>query len=100
MRYWVTIGLWLALLAGCQTVVAQVPLRLAIFDAQGDETGEVGVFLRTLAKEETARFELLDEALVRGRHAQAVLRFTADGETRRHWFHGFEAEIIVSVGGR
>jgi len=42
----------------------------------------------------------LDEALVRGRHAQAVLRFTADDETRRHWPHGFEAEITVSVGGR
>jgi len=42
----------------------------------------------------------LDEALVRGRHAQAVLRFAADGETRRHWPHEFEAEITVSIGGR
>jgi glucose-6-phosphate 1-epimerase len=42
----------------------------------------------------------LDEALVRGHHAQAVLRFRADAETRRLWPHSFEAEITVSVGGR
>jgi glucose-6-phosphate 1-epimerase len=42
----------------------------------------------------------LDEALVRGRHAQAVLRFSADAETRRLWPHTFDAEITVSVGGR
>ena len=65
MKYWATIGLWLALLAGYQTASAQVPLRLAIFDVQDDETGEVGAVLRALAKEETARFELLDDALVR-----------------------------------
>jgi glucose-6-phosphate 1-epimerase len=42
----------------------------------------------------------LDEALVRGQHAQAVLRFTADAETRKHWPHEFIAELTVSVGGR
>jgi glucose-6-phosphate 1-epimerase len=42
----------------------------------------------------------LAEALVRGRHAQAVLRFVSDAGTRAHWPHEFEAEITVSVGGR
>ena len=42
----------------------------------------------------------LEEAIVRGRHAQAVLRLRADDETRRHWPHAFEAEITVSVAGR
>jgi glucose-6-phosphate 1-epimerase len=42
----------------------------------------------------------LDEALVRGQHAQAVLRFAADAETRKHWPHEFTAELTVSVGGR
>jgi glucose-6-phosphate 1-epimerase len=42
----------------------------------------------------------LDEALVRGQHAQAVLRFRADGETRRHWPHEFDVELTISVGGR
>jgi glucose-6-phosphate 1-epimerase len=42
----------------------------------------------------------VDEALVRGKHAQAVLRFTADAQTRRHWPHEFDAELTVSVGGR
>jgi glucose-6-phosphate 1-epimerase len=42
----------------------------------------------------------LDEAAVRGRHAQAVLRFASDDETRQAWPHDFTAEITVSVGGR
>ena len=42
----------------------------------------------------------LDEAMVRGRHAQAVLRIGADAELRSLWPHDFEAEITVSVGGR
>lgn len=35
-----------------------------------------------------------------GAHAQAVLRFTADDDTRRLWPHEFSAEITVSVQGR
>jgi glucose-6-phosphate 1-epimerase len=42
----------------------------------------------------------LDEALVRAQHAQAVLRFASDDETREAWPHDFTAEITVSVGGR
>ena len=41
-----------------------------------------------------------EEALVRGRHAQAVLRFAADEATKRDWPHAFEAEITVSLAGR
>jgi glucose-6-phosphate 1-epimerase len=47
-----------------------------------------------------AREWALEEALVRGRHAQAVLKFAADAETRKHWPHDFELELTVSVGGR
>jgi TonB family protein len=64
LRHWVTTGLWLALLAGCQAASAQTLLRLAIFDLQDDETGEVGAFLRAQAKAEQSQFELLDGALV------------------------------------
>jgi glucose-6-phosphate 1-epimerase len=35
-----------------------------------------------------------------GTHAQAVLRFAADDETRALWPHDFEAEITVSVIGK
>lgn len=65
MKYWATIGLGLLLLAGCLPASAQAPLRLAVLDLQGDETGEVGALLHALAKEERAKFELLDDALVR-----------------------------------
>jgi len=41
-----------------------------------------------------------DDAPSHGGHAQAVLRFTADDETRRIWPHAFEAEITVSIVGR
>jgi len=65
MKYWMTTGLWLALLAGCQTTSAQTPLRLAIFDVQGDGTGDVGASLHALAKAEQTSFELLDDTLAR-----------------------------------
>ena len=42
----------------------------------------------------------LDESPAHGQHAQAVLRFVADDETRKIWPHEFEAEITVSVTGR
>jgi glucose-6-phosphate 1-epimerase len=42
----------------------------------------------------------LQESPAHGGHAQAVLRFTADTETRAIWPHEFEAEITVSVIGK
>jgi len=42
----------------------------------------------------------LEEAIVRGRHAQAVLRISSSDETRALWPHEFDAEITVSVAGR
>jgi glucose-6-phosphate 1-epimerase len=45
----------------------------------------------------------LDETPVhaaRGEHAQAVLRFVADEDTRRLWPHEFEVELTVAVVGR
>lgn len=42
----------------------------------------------------------LGELMSHGAHAQAVLRFTANDETRALWPHDFEAEITVSVTGR
>ncbi|HEX4510700.1 MAG TPA: D-hexose-6-phosphate mutarotase [Burkholderiaceae bacterium] len=41
-----------------------------------------------------------EEAVVRGRHAQGVLRFEANDETRAIWPHDFTAEITLSVSGR
>jgi glucose-6-phosphate 1-epimerase len=35
-----------------------------------------------------------------GKHAQAVLRFVADGATRELWPHAFEAEITFSLVGQ
>src|SRR5471032_218830 len=42
----------------------------------------------------------LGETTSHGGHAQAVLRFTANDDTRGLWPHEFEAEITVSVIGR
>jgi len=42
----------------------------------------------------------LAEAVVRGPHAQAVLRLAADDATRAIWPQDFEAELTISVGGR
>ena len=42
----------------------------------------------------------LGETVSHGGHAQAVLRFTANDDTRALWPHDFEAEITVSVTGR
>ncbi len=50
---------WLAL---SETALAQAPLRLAVLDFNGDETGVVAAQLRGLAQ---GKFELLDQALVR-----------------------------------
>jgi hypothetical protein len=44
---------------------AQTPLRLAVLDFQGDETGEVSALIRELVKERRPEFELLEPALVR-----------------------------------
>lgn len=41
----------------------------------------------------------LEEAVVRGQHAQAVLQLPADESTHALWPHEFLAEITVSVGG-
>ncbi len=41
-----------------------------------------------------------DDAPAHGQHAQSVLRFAADDETRGIWPHAFEAEITVSIIGR
>ena len=41
-----------------------------------------------------------EAAPAHGAHAQAVLRFTADAETRAIWPHEFAAEITVSIVGR
>ena len=41
----------------------------------------------------------LVESLARAKHAQAVLRFESDDETRRLWPRDFEAELTVSLGG-
>lgn len=51
--------IWLTFSAG---VMAQTPLRLAVLDLNGDETGAVTAQLRGLAK---GQFELLDPALIR-----------------------------------
>lgn len=42
----------------------------------------------------------LGELTSHGTHAQAVLRFTANDDTRALWPHDFEAEITVSVTGK
>jgi glucose-6-phosphate 1-epimerase len=47
----------------------------------------------------TRGWQLLDTAS-HGSHAQAVLRFAANDDTRRLWPHEFEAEITVSVIGQ
>ena len=42
----------------------------------------------------------LGDTASQGAHAQAVLRFAADDETRALWPHDFEAEITVSIIGK
>lgn len=44
---------------------AQTPLRVAVFEISGDETGEVQAALNALVQAERASFELLEPALVR-----------------------------------
>jgi len=58
-------GFWLMFPGACQTALAQAPLRLAVFALPGDEMREMETLLRTLAKKESAAFELLDDTLVR-----------------------------------
>jgi len=47
----------------------------------------------------TRGWQLADTAS-HGAHAQAVLRFTANDDTRALWPHDFEAEITVSIIGK
>jgi glucose-6-phosphate 1-epimerase len=42
----------------------------------------------------------LQESPAHGAHAQAVVRFSSDDQTRALWPHDFEAELTVSIVGR